>query len=133
MARRWYEPTDGEWAIIAPLLPDKPRGVPRVDDRRVLNGIMWRFRSVATWAEILGRYGSPTTCYSRFVRWRKAGVWDRLPAAVSADFNGELVMIGSTCVRVHRHGATGKKGELQSWHGTFPGRPHQQTPRSCRG
>ncbi|WP_239807253.1 transposase, partial [Croceicoccus hydrothermalis] len=42
MARRWYEPTDGEWAIIAPLLPDKPRGVPRVDDRRVLNGIMWR-------------------------------------------------------------------------------------------
>ncbi|MBB6193584.1 transposase [Sphingobium wenxiniae] len=111
MARRRYELTDREWAIIEPLLPNKPRGVARVDDRRVLNGIMWRFRSGATWAEVPERYGPPTTCYNRFVRWRKAGVWDRLLAAVSAGCNGELVMIDSTCMRVHQHGATGKKGE----------------------
>lgn len=43
MARRRYELTDHEWSIIEPLLPNKPRGVPRVDDRRVLNGILWRF------------------------------------------------------------------------------------------
>ena len=49
------------------------------------------------------RYGPSTTCYNRFVRWRKAGVWDRLLAAVSAGFNGELVMIDSTCMRVHQH------------------------------
>ena len=110
MARRRYELTDREWAIIEPLLPNKPRGVPRVDDRRVINGILWRFRSGAAWAEIPERYGPPTTCYNRFVRWRKAGVWDRLLAAVSAAFNGELVMIDSTCVRVHQHGATAKKG-----------------------
>lgn len=113
MARRRYELTDREWAIIEPLLPNKPRGVPRVDDRRVLNGIMWRFRSGATWAEVPGRYGPSTTCYNRFVRWRRAGVWDRLLAAVSADYNGELMMIDSTCVRVHQHGATGKKGGAQ--------------------
>ena len=71
----------------------------------------WRFRSGATWAEIPERYGPPTTCYNRFVRWRKAGVWDRLLAAVSAGYNGELVMIDSTCMRVHQNGATGKKGE----------------------
>lgn len=112
MARRRYELTGREWAIIEPLLPNKPRGVPRVDDRRVLNGIMWRLRSGATWAEVPERYGPPTTCYNRFVRWRKAGVWDRLLAAVSAGYNGELVMIDSTCVRVHQHGATGKKGDL---------------------
>lgn len=111
MARRRYELTDREWAIIAPLLPNKPRGVARVDDRRVLNGILWRFRSGATWAEVPERYGPPTTCYNRFVRWRKAGVWDRLLAAVSAGYNGELVMIDSTCMRVHQNGATGKKGE----------------------
>ncbi|AXB79336.1 IS5 family transposase [Novosphingobium sp. P6W] len=111
MARRRYELSDREWAIIEPLLPNKPRGVPRVDDRRVLNGIMWRFRSGAPWAEIPERYGPPTTCYNRFVRWRKAGVWDRLLAAVSAGFNGELVMIDSTCVRVHQHGATAKRGD----------------------
>ncbi len=113
MARRRYELTDQEWTIIEPLLPNKPRGVPRVDDRRVLNGILWRFRTGSPWAEIPERYGPPTTCYNRFVRWRKAGVWDRLLAAVSATFEGEIVMIDSTCVRVHQHGATGKKGEPQ--------------------
>lgn len=45
MAR--YELTDAEWKIIAPLLPNKPRSVPRADDRRVLNGIFWRLRSGA--------------------------------------------------------------------------------------
>lgn len=112
MTRRRYELTDGEWSIIEPLLPNKPRGVPRVDDRRVLNGILWRFRTGSPWAEIPERYGPSTTCYNRFVRWRKAGVWDQLLAAVSAAFEGEIVMIDSTCVRVHQHGATGKKGDL---------------------
>jgi len=113
MARRRYELTDKEWTIIEPLLPNKPRGVPRVDDRRVLNGILWRFRTGSPWAEVPERYGPSTTCYNRFVRWRKAGVWDRLLGAVSAAFEGEIVMIDSTCVRVHQHGATGKKGDPQ--------------------
>jgi len=117
MTRRRYELTDREWLIIEPLLPNKPRGVPRVDDRRVLNGILWRFRTGSPWAEMPERYGPSTTCYNRFVRWRKAGVWDRLLAAVSAAFQGEIVMIDSTCVRVHQHGATGKKGEpeIAAW------------------
>jgi transposase len=117
VTRRRYELTDKEWLIIEPLLPNKPRGVPRVDDRRVLNGILWRFRSGAPWAEVPERYGPSTTCYNRFIRWRKAGVWDRLLAAVSAGFNGELVMIDSTCMRVHQHGATGKKGDpaIMAW------------------
>lgn len=112
MTRLRYELTDREWGIIEPLLPNKPRGVPRVDDRRMLNGILWRFRTGSPWAEIPERYGPPTTCYDRFVRWRKAEMWDRLLAAVSAGFNGKLAMIDSTCVRVHQHGATGKKGDL---------------------
>lgn len=117
MTRRRYELTDQEWSIIEPRLPNKPRGVPRVDDRRVLNGILWRFRTGSPWSEIPERYGPPTTCYNRFVRWRKAGVWDRLLAAVSAAFEGDVVMIDSTCVRVHQHGATGKKGDpaIMAW------------------
>ena len=121
MTRRRYELTDKEWLIIEPLLPNKPRGVPRVDDRRVLNGILWRFRSGAPWAEIPERYGPSTTCYNRFIRWRKAGVWDRLLASVSAGFNGELVMIDSTCMRVHQHGETGKKGDLAIMAWDVPG------------
>lgn len=40
MTRRRYELTETEWETISPLLPNKPRGVPRVDDRRVINGIL---------------------------------------------------------------------------------------------
>src|ERR1043165_9295152 len=44
-----YELSDCEWSVIKPMLPNKPRGVPRVDDRRVLNGIFWALRSGAPW------------------------------------------------------------------------------------
>ena len=67
----------------------------------MLNGILWRFRTGSPWAEISERYGPPATCYNRFVRWRKAGVWNRLLAAVSEAYDGDIVMIDSTCVRVH--------------------------------
>ena len=93
MSRRRYGLTEREWSIIAPLLPSKPRGVPRVDDRMVLNGILWRFRTGSSWSEITERYGIATTCYNRFVRWRRAGVWDRLLEAVSEAYDGDIVMI----------------------------------------
>jgi transposase len=64
-----YDLTDFEWRVIEPLLPNKPRGVPRVDDRRVLNGIFWVLRSGAPWRDLPERYGPRTTCYNRFVRW----------------------------------------------------------------
>ena len=103
-----YELTDFEWEIIRPLLPNKPRGVPRVDDRRVLNGIFWVLRTGA-WRALPKEYGPPTTCYNRFVRWRKAGVWDRVMAAVSQAYEGDVQMIDSTSVRVHQHAANSKK------------------------
>ena len=116
MTRRRFELTDDEWMVIEPLLPNKPRGVPRVDDRRVINGILWRFRTGSPWADIPERYGPHTTCYNRFVRWRKAGVWDRLLEAVSQAFDGELVMIDSSSIRVHQHGATLKRGtQIAAW------------------
>lgn len=129
MTRRRYELTDREWSILSPLLPNKPRGVPRVDDRRVLNGILWRFRTGSPWSEIPERYGPFTTCYNRFVRWRKAGVWDRLLAAVSAAYDGDIVMIDSTCVRVHQHAATGKKGlsTIAAWDVPVGGLPAKST------
>src|SRR5881275_2085767 len=99
MSARRYELTDFEWSIIAPLLPNKPRGVPRVDDRRVLNGIYWRLRTGSPWADIPERYGPPTTCYNRFVRWRKLGVWDRIFDAVSAAYDGDLQMVDSSSIR----------------------------------
>src|SRR3712207_7609376 len=77
MPARRYELSDFEWSIIQPLLPNKPRGVPRADDRKVLNGIYWRIRTGSPWADIPERQGPATTRANRFRRWAKNGVWDR--------------------------------------------------------
>ena len=105
-----YYLTDFEWRVIEPLLPNKPRGVPRVDDRRVLNGIFWVLRSGAPWRDLPERYGPRTTCYNRFNRWRKAGVWDWLMDAITAAHDGAIQMIDSTSIRAHQQAATAKKG-----------------------
>ena len=104
-----YDLTDFEWLVIEPLLPNKPRGVPRVDDRRVLSGIFWILRSGAPWRDLPERYGPYTTSYNRFNRWRKAGVWDRIMDAVSEAYDGDIQMIDSSVVRVHQHAANVKK------------------------
>lgn len=104
-----YDLADFEWRVIEPLLPNKPRGVPRVDDRRVLNGIFWVLRSGAPWRDLPERYGPRATCYNRFVRWRKAGVWDWLMDAITTAHDGAIQMIDSTSVRSHQQAATAKR------------------------
>ena len=103
-----YDLTDFEWRVIKPLLPNKPRGVPRVDDRRVLNGILWILRTGSPWRDLPERYGPYTTAYNRFNRWRKAGVWDRLMDAVIKAHDGKVQMIDSSVVRVHQQAADQK-------------------------
>ena len=63
-----YELNDFEWTAIKPMLPNKPRGVRRANDSRVLNGIFWVLRSGAPWRDLPKNYGPYTTCYNRFVR-----------------------------------------------------------------
>ena len=112
-----YELTDFEWSVIESLLPNKPRGVPRVDDRRVLNGIMWVLRSGAPWRDVPERYGPYTTCYNRFNRWRKAGIWDRLMNGVVQAYDGNVQMIDSSSVRVHQH-ACQRRLRVSAFHRT---------------
>lgn len=73
-----YELSDYERTAIKPMLPNKPRGVPRVDDCRVLNGGFWVLRSGAPWRDLPENYGPYTTCYNHFVRVGKAGIWDQI-------------------------------------------------------
>jgi len=100
-----YELTDYKWAAVEPFLPNKPRGVQRVNDRRVLNGIFWVLRSGAPWRDLPDNFGPYTTCYNRFVRWRRAGVWDQLMNALTAGHDTAVQMIDMFIVRVHQHGA----------------------------
>ena len=108
MAR--FDLGDGEWAIISPLLPNKPRGVARVDDRRILNGIFYILRTGSPWRDLPERYGPYTTVYNRFNRWAKAGVWIRVFEALAARSPQSLHLIDSSIVRTHQHAAGGKKG-----------------------
>jgi transposase len=100
-----YELSDYEWTAIKPMLPNKPRGIRRVNDRRVLNGIFWVLRSGAPWRDLPETYGPRTTCYNRFVRWRRAGVWDQIMDALAAGHDAAVQMIDTSVVRVHQHGA----------------------------
>jgi transposase len=105
-----YDLTDFEWRVIEPPLPNKPRGVPRVDDRRVLDGIFWVLRSGAPWRDLPERYGPPTTVYNRYNRWAKQGVWLRIFERLSEVSPDSLHLIDSSIVRAHQHAAGGKKG-----------------------
>lgn len=108
MAR--FDLSDREWSIIGPLLPNKPRGVARTDDRRVLNGIFYVLRTGSPWRDLPERYGPYTTCYNRFDRWAKAGVWLRVFEALAQHSPQSMHLIDSSIVRAHQHAAGGKKG-----------------------
>ncbi len=110
MSQRRYELTDFEWSVIEPLLPNKLRGVPRADGRCVLNGIYWRLRTDSPWADIPERYGPYTTCYNRFVRWAKLGVWDRIFDAIAKGCDGDLQAIDRSSIKVHQHAVNAKRG-----------------------
>ena len=120
MVRRG-ELTDEQWARLEPLLPpQKPRtGCPNRDHRQLLNGMLWIKRTGAPWRDLPERYGSWKTVWSRFYRWSKSGVWDRVLEALckQADEAGELSwdvhFVDSTIVRAHQH-AAGAKGGLLS-------------------
>ena len=109
-----YELSDSEWAAIKPFLPNKSRGVRRVNDRRVLNGTFWVLRSGAPWRDLPVCYGPRTTCYNRFVRWRRAGVWGRIMDSLAAAHDAAVQMIDTSIVRVHQHAACIARNRSQS-------------------
>lgn len=105
-----YKLGDFEWNVIKSILPNKPRGVPRVYDLRVLGGIFWVLRFGAQWRNMLEQNGPYTTACNRFNRWRKAVVWDRLMDKITKSYDGKIHMIDSTSVRVYQQAASIKRG-----------------------
>jgi len=113
-----FDMSDLEWRFIQCFLPNNSRGVKRVDDRRVINGIFYGLRTGGPWRDLPSRYGPYTTVYSRFNRWAKSGVWDALMGAVVDAHGGDVVMIYGTSVRVYHAAATLKKTVyFASWDG----------------
>ena len=101
--------SDLEWEFIKTVLPNNTRGVKRVDDRRVINGIFYVLKTGTPWRNLPSEFGPHTTVYNRFNRWSYAGIWDQIMQAAADANNVDTVMIDSTSVRVHHSGATLKK------------------------
>jgi transposase len=88
-----------------------------VDDRTVLNGIVWKFRTGTARRGVPERYGPWATLHTRFRRWALDGTFERMlrAAQARADPTGDidwLVSIDSTVVRAHLHAAVARKGSF---------------------
>ena len=106
--------TDDQFARLAPLLPTDTRGKPRVDDRRVISGIVHVLKSGGRWIDAPPEYGPKKTLYNRYVRWAAKGVWVELFHAL-AQAGGPAaevleVLIDSSAVKAHRSASGGKGG-----------------------
>ena len=100
----WF--TEEQLNKISPLLPNKPRGVPRVDDRRVLSGIIFCIQRGYRWSDVPEEYGPAKTLYNRYKRWSEAGVFERVFEG-TADLS--TLMIDASHVKTHRIAANGVK------------------------
>lgn len=101
--------SEAQMRRMAPHFP-KSRGRPRVDDRRVLSGIVFVIRNGLRWRDAPAAYGPPKTLYNRWVRWSRAGVFSRIFAALAAEAGptGQL-LIDATHLKAHRTAASLRK------------------------
>jgi transposase len=102
--------TDEQFARVKPHLPSDTRGKARVDDRRVISGIVHVLKSGGRWVDAPSVYGPHKTLYNRYVRWAAKGVWiDLFHALALAGGPPAQVLIDSSAVKAHRS-ASGAKG-----------------------
>ncbi|MER7878425.1 IS5 family transposase [Streptomyces solisilvae] len=112
---RRHEPTDREWELLAPLISRAVTGRPRTEDRKIINGMVYKIRTGISWRDLPTRYGPWKTVYTRFRRYALDGMFTRALQQIQAqaDEAGDidwLVQIDSTIVRAHQHAApTGQK------------------------
>ena len=113
-----YELSDAQWQRIEALLPGKAGDPGRsgADNRLFVNGVLWVLRSGAHWHDLPERYGKWKSVHTRFARWAKKGVWERVFKVLTADRKNEYLMLDTTLVRAHQQAATGKGGRaIRLW------------------
>ena len=104
--------TKAQMRRIEPYFP-LSHGKPRVDDRRVISGIVFVIRNGLRWRDAPAAYGPHKTLYNRFVRWSRMGVFSRILAELAASAGApELIMIDSTHIKAHRTASSLRKKGL---------------------
>jgi transposase len=111
--------SDQQWSVIEPVLPRVYSGARRVDDRRVISGIIHVLKSGCRWQDCPPVYGPPTTIYNRFHRWSGRRLWHKMLEALVKAYPDEDLMIDSTTAKAHRSAAGGKGGST-----TMPSAAH---------
>ena len=107
--------SDAQMARISPFFP-LSHGVPRVDDRRVISGIIFVIRNGLRWRDVPATYGPHKTLYNRFIRWSAVGVFGRILTELArGGGDTEEIMIDATHLKAHRTAASLLKK------GLFPG------------
>ena len=104
--------TDEQMARLKPFFP-KSHGKPRVDDRRVLSGIIFINRNGLRWCDAPREYGPPKTLYNRWKRWGDMGVFARMMEGLAAEgTDPKTIMIDATYLKAHRTASSlrAKKG-----------------------
>jgi transposase len=114
-----------QWAAILPLLPGSGAGARRVDDRRVISGIIHVLKSGCRWQDCPSVYGPPTTIYNRFHSWSGRHIWHRLHKALVEMDGSSFQAIDGTGATAHRS-TSGKGGRMR----TSLAAPERQKPTS---
>ncbi|WP_434058296.1 IS5 family transposase [Acinetobacter pseudolwoffii] len=108
-----YALKDEQWEQIKDLLPGRMGtvGVTAKDNRLFVEAVLYRYRSGIPWRDLPERFGDFRVVHTRFSRWAKTGVWQRVFEVLSHDSDNEYAMLDSTIVRAHQHSAGGKKSQ----------------------
>ena len=98
--------SDAQMRRIEPYFP-LSHGIPRVDDRRIVSGIIFVIRNGLRWRDAPPAYGPHKTLYNRFIRWSRLGVFNRIFAELAAKGGKpDRLMIDATHLKVHRTAAS---------------------------
>lgn len=128
--------SERQMARISPCFP-LAHGVPRVDDRRVVSGIVYVIKRGLQWKDAPKGYGPHKTLYNRFIRWSRLGVFDRIFASLAGEGpKPERIMIDATHLKAHRTAASLLKRRLYTSRTTHDSgsiaAPHNQRGRLWR-
>lgn len=111
MIRR-YALRDDQWERLKDLLPGRAGtvGVTAKNNRLFVEAVLYRYRAGIPWRDLPERFGDFRIVHTRFSRWSKTGVWERVFEDLAEDADNEYAMIDSTIVRAHQHSAGARGG-----------------------
>ncbi len=108
--------SDTLWQAIKHLLPGRAGrpGARAHNNRLFLNAVFWILRTGAPWRDLPTEFGKWASAYTRFRRWAKQGLWQRIFSAIKQHCSDGMVYLDSTIVRAHQHAAGAKGGGPQA-------------------